>query len=43
MRNNEGTPLVDTVTVTAPTDMEGGFVMDALVGSGSVKVAVVRS
>jgi Cys-rich protein (TIGR01571 family) len=38
---NEGTPLVNTVSVTAPTDLEGGFVMAAMIGSLAVNVRVV--
>lgn len=39
--NNEGTPLINTVSVTAPTDLEGGFVIGAMVGSSVVNVRVV--
>jgi hypothetical protein len=41
MMINEGTPLVNTISVLAPTDLEGGFVLETMMGSHAVHVRVV--
>ena len=39
---SEGTPLVNAVTLSAPSDMEEGFIMDASIGATPIKVRIVR-